>query len=185
MDALRESVEKVNNGLKVHDWSIIEDEFQKTNKRLEKSKNQLAEGTPKFYVKMLAAVEDAVTEVTKDKAKLKAMKPAVTRIISRMKQTVKKHNKNFESDILDYREHPDAYDTAESESDSDDSDSDSDSDEDSDEDEDESEDDLMKKPKAKVSGRILTSCFLSRRCRDDTTFLVTDWAPSARRAYMR
>ena len=175
LDALKASVDKVNNGLKVLDWSIIDDEFQNTNKKLEKSKNQLAEGTPKFYVKMLAAVEDAVTEVMKDKAKFKAMKPAVARIISRLKLTVKKHNKNFESDLADFREHPDAYDTPD-ESDSSDSDSDSDSDEDSDNDEaenDESEDDLMKKPKQKVSTFPSFCTYSSRRCRD-TTFLVTD-----------
>jgi translation initiation factor 3 subunit C len=124
---------------------------------------------------MLAAVEDAVTEVMKDKAKFKAMKPAVARIISRLKLTVKKHNKNFESDLADFREHPDAYDTPD-ESDSSDSDSDSDSDEESDEDEaeEESEDDLMKKPKQKVSTFPSFCTYFSRRCRDDTTFLVTD-----------
>ena len=183
LDALRASVDKVNNGLKVRDWSIIDDEFQNTNKKLEKSKNQLAEGTPKFYIKMLAAVEDAVTDITKDKAKIKAMKPAIARIISRMKLTVKKHNKNFERDLEDFRAHPDDYATADSESDSDD-DSDSDEDSDEDESEDESEDDLMKKPEPKVSNS-LTLFLSSRRCGDDVTFLVTDWALSARRAYMR
>jgi translation initiation factor 3 subunit C len=153
IDALRECVIKVNNGLKNMDWAIVEDEFANTNKKLEKSKNQLVNGTPKFYVKMLAAVEDSVTEVVKDKPKFKAMKPAIQRIVNRMKLNVKKHNKNFESDIEDFRARPDAYDTEEeADSDSDDDDSDSDSDSDADEAADsDSDDDMMKKPKAKVS----------------------------------
>ena len=155
IDALRECVIKVNNGLKNMDWAIIEDEFANTNKKLDKSKNQLVNGTPKFYVKMLAAVEDSVAEVVKDKPKFKALKPAIQRIVNRMKLNVKKHNKNFESDIEDFRTRPDAYDTEEeADSDSDDDDSDSDSDSDADEAADsdsDDDDDMMKKPKAKVS----------------------------------
>jgi translation initiation factor 3 subunit C len=177
VDALRECVNRVNNGLKNLDWAIIEDEFAITNKKLEKSKNQLEAGTPKFYVKMLAALEDAVTETIKDKAKLKAMKPAVVRIINRMKLNVKKHNKSFEADIVDYRASPEDYDTA-----VEDSDSDSDSDSDEDSDEESEEEDLAKKPK--VSTHIIFPS-LSWICSDDDkTFLVTDTVPSRNGRYI-
>lgn len=124
---LREIVLRLRNALKNGDWPLVQDEFDAVNKKMDKSKAQIDQtGTPKFYIKMLAYLEDEITTVVADKEGVKKMKPVVGRAVNRMKVTIKKHNKNYEGDIEDYRANPTKYDTEVEQS------SDSDSDEESD-----------------------------------------------------
>lgn len=85
-------------------------------------------GLPKFYVKMLAEVEDYLNLTLKDKESFKKMKQTVKQAVDRMKLTVRKHNKLFEKEIADFRAHPDNYaDSDEDGSDDDDEDDESES----------------------------------------------------------
>lgn len=131
-DAIRETVMKIKNARKNEDWSLYQDEFDAVNKKIEKSKMLIMrDGLPKFYIKMLAEVEDAVNEIMNDKAAFKNLKSAAQHSLKRMKLNVKKHNIAYEAQIAAYRANPDDY---KSDVDEDEDDEDSSDEEDSDED---------------------------------------------------
>ena len=143
-DTMQESILRIKNARKTNDWSVIQDEFEEVNRMVEKSKMLVMKnGLPKFYVKMLADVEDHLWATLKDKDLMNSVKPAIGRAINRMKLTIKKHNKNYEEQIADYRAHPEKYEDDEEEEDDDDDDDSDDDDSDSDSDDD--------KPKTKSS----------------------------------
>ena len=110
---------------------------------------------------MLADVEDHVNNSLKDKETYSKMKPLMKKALDRMKLTVKKHNKQYEEQLNDLRQHPEKYEEAEVEEedddeDDDDSSSDDDDDDSSSDDDDEddkakddssSDEDLVAKPK--------------------------------------
>lgn len=160
-----EGIGKIRNSKKTNDWGKILDEFEAVNKMIDKSKMLIAKnGIPKFYIKMLAEVEDFLNMTLENREAIKSMKPVAKRALDRMKLTVKKHNKGYDAEIADFRANPTKYESEEEEDSDDDSDDDDsdDSDEDSDEDSDASknsdkdsdegdseEDDLMAKPKTK------------------------------------
>jgi translation initiation factor 3 subunit C len=129
---LQEIVLRLRNALKNGDWPLVQDEFDAVNKKMDKSKAQIEQtGIPKFYIKMLAYLEDEITAAVADKEGVKKMKPVVGRAVNRMKVTIKKHNKSYEGEIGDYRANPTKYDTEVEESSDSDSDSDVESDEES------------------------------------------------------
>ena len=141
-DAIREGVNKIKNARKNEDWSLFQDEFDAVNKKIEKSKMLIMrDGLPKFYIKMLAEVEDTINEVMNDKAAFKNIKAAAQHSLKRMKLTVKKHNSNYETQVADFRARPDEYKSDKGESDDDDDSDDSDSDEDDSDDDDDDDDD--------------------------------------------
>lgn len=161
-DSMRERNVKIYNSIKTNDWSAIQDEFEAVNKMVEKSKMLIIkEGLPKFYIKMLADLEDHLGVTLKDKELQKKMKPVVTKALNRMKLSLRKHNKTYEIQINDFRSNPDNY-VEEEQSESDDDDDDSDEDSINDDDDTESsvdsdkdsedgsseEEDLNAKPKA-------------------------------------
>lgn len=159
-DAILERIVRIRNARKTNDWSVIQDEFDEVNKMIEKAKVIIAKnGIPKFYIKMLADVEDNLWATLKDKDFMANAKPATTKAINRMKLTVKKHNKNYEEQIADYRANPEKYEEEEEEEESsDDEDSSdegsSDDDSDSDSDSSDSSEDIKAKPKAKTPAKV-------------------------------
>lgn len=172
-ESIRDCVTRMRSAMKINDWSSLHDEFELLGKQIEKSKMLIMkEGLPKFYIKMLVDLEEFVTATAKDKEAQKKMKPLVLRSFNRMKLVVKKHNKNYETEIQDCRDHPENYveevveESSSEEESSDSSDSDessdssdeSDSDEDSDEESDSDSDVQAKKKKpskVKVSRCVL------------------------------
>jgi translation initiation factor 3 subunit C len=153
-DTMLEGIVRIRNAKKTNDWSVIQDEFDEVNRLVEKSKMLITQnGIPKFYIKMIAEVEEHLWATMKDKDLMKNVKPVIGRAINRMKLTIKKHNKNYEEQIADYRANPEKYeeevvaeDDSSDDDDSDDDEEDDDSDSDSDSDEEE-------KPKSKPKVR--------------------------------
>lgn len=154
-DSMKEGIGRIRNARKNSDWPLIQDEFANVNKMIEKSKMLiLKDGLPKFYIKMLAEVEDHVQLALKDKEGIKKMKAVVSRALNQMKLQVRKHNDNYKNEIADFRAHPEKYQEEEEEEESsseESSGSESDS-EDSDASSSESED-LNAKPKAKPAAK--------------------------------
>jgi len=142
-DTMREGVVRIRNARKTQDWSVVQDEFDNVNKKMEKSKMLIKQnGIPNFYIKMLAEVEDDMLARLKDKEAFNKMKKAVQIVLNRMKLTVKKHNLTYAKEIADYRENPQNYESEKEESD--------DEDEDDDDEEEDSEDDEPVQAKAKT-----------------------------------
>lgn len=119
IDSIRDGVNSVRNALKTQDWSNVQEKFETVSKLLEKSRNVLGStGTPKFYIRMLVDLEEAIAEVSKEQQK--KMKAAVNHSFSRVKLNVPKYNKAFEAEIRDCKANPEAYeDVVESEESSD------------------------------------------------------------------
>jgi translation initiation factor 3 subunit C len=139
-DDMREGIKRLNNAMSIGDWSVVQDEFDKMNVLVVKSKQVIAKsGLPKMYIRTLGEVEANVLTSVKDKQGVKALKKAAAQSLNRMKLTVRKHNKAYEMQInqwranpVDFEEPKEDSESSGSSSDSSDSNSDSDSDSDSD-----------------------------------------------------
>merc|ERR1712100_695572 len=66
------------------------------------------EGLPRFYIRTLAELEDCLDVALKDKEAQKKMSKANGRALNRMKLQLRRHNKEFETKISEYRANPDA-----------------------------------------------------------------------------
>jgi translation initiation factor 3 subunit C len=148
-DTMEECIVRMKNAKKTGDWVVIQDEFDEVNRLVEKSKMLITKnGLPKFYIKMLTEIEDHLWVTLKDKDLMRSVKPVIGRAINRMKLTIKKHNKNYEEQILDCRAHPEKY-----EEDVVVKPEDSSDDEDSDEDDSSSDESDDEKPKPKLKAK--------------------------------
>eukprot|EP01035_Chromulina_nebulosa_P020205 gene20205-26227_t len=133
-DNLKDSVKKIKNAMKTTDWSLIQDEFEELNKKIEKSKILILQhGIPKFYIKIISEVADAVQEIIKDKEAFKKLKPIVQKSVNQMKLKVRKHNEKYKTEIEDYKSNPTNYASTEEEESEESEDEDSDSDDSSEE----------------------------------------------------
>ncbi len=167
-EELEENIKKLRNNLKIKDWNAIQTGFAALNVLVAKSKAK-GETVPPAYIRLLIALEDLVAETLKDKAGLKKLSKQSNRSFNQMKLQLKKHNKDYEAQIEEFRKEPEietaassssesSSSSSESSDDSDESDddksdaSDDKSDDDSD-DESESDDDKpeVKKPVPKVT----------------------------------
>lgn len=65
------------NKMKINDWSSIQSLFEELNKRLEKVQKAAENiGTPKMYIRVLAELEDFLTETLNNKEVKKKMRCA-------------------------------------------------------------------------------------------------------------
>jgi translation initiation factor 3 subunit C len=100
----------MKNARKNGDWSVIHDSFDEINALIEKSKMLIEKnGLPKFYIKMLAELEDFVKLTASDKEGIKKMKKQTKHHFDRMKLKVRKHNENYAKEITHFRENPAEY----------------------------------------------------------------------------
>ena len=150
-EAFEAHVKSIRNAMRIKDFNKIQSEFEALNKAIAKGKNVINQhgGIPRFYIRLLCDLEDFVKSSLADKASFKKLSASNGRALNRMKLTLRKHNKQYEAVMEEYRKNPtvsssesEAEDSASSSSDSDsdseseDSDSDSDSDSDDDDDDD-------------------------------------------------
>ncbi|EGB09021.1 hypothetical protein AURANDRAFT_25214, partial [Aureococcus anophagefferens] len=141
-DGMKAVIAKIGNSKKIGDWNGIQTEFENLNKMVDKAKMHIMkEGLPRFYVRTLAELEDFLFEALKDKEAQKKMSASNGRSLNRMKLTLRKHNKTYESQIAAYKADPDAPDAEDDAASSDDSSSDDDSSDDDSSDDDDSDDD--------------------------------------------
>ena len=115
------------------------------NKQVDKAKTHIhKEGLPRFYIRTLAELEDCLDIALKDKEGQKKMSKANGRALNRMKLQLRRHNKEFEAKISEYRANPDAEEESASSSSSEESSSSEDS---SSSDESSDEESVEEKPK--------------------------------------
>ena len=67
---MESDVKLVRNSMKNNDWSQIQETFESLNRKIEKQATLIAKegGVPKFYIRVLAELEDMLAEQLKDKA---------------------------------------------------------------------------------------------------------------------
>lgn len=106
IDELQNTANKIKNAMNINDWSVIHTEFDKLNKQLQKAQTVLAkEGTPRFYFKSLVTLEDFVKKTHENKDK--KMTSTNLKAFNTFRNFLKKHNKNYEKQIEEYRKNPD------------------------------------------------------------------------------
>jgi hypothetical protein len=109
-EAMYNSITRIRNAKKTSDWPVIQDEFAKMNKLVEKSRVlTFQSGVPNFYIRVLGELEDHIAAVLKDKESIKKMKPIVSKALNQMKLQVKKHNETYREKIADFRQNPEKY----------------------------------------------------------------------------
>ncbi|EQC40683.1 hypothetical protein SDRG_01760 [Saprolegnia diclina VS20] len=144
--ALQTACALITNFLKINDWSKIQGEFDVMAKTMDNAKAKQAiqaNGYPKYYIRVMAQLEDAMTTSLKNKSD-KKMSKENSKALIRMKGKIKKHNEAIVKQLEEYRADPSAFESEPESSSSSDSSSDSDSDSDKDSDDDSDDDDSEK-----------------------------------------
>lgn len=71
--------------------------------------------TPRFYIRCLVEMEDFINEVWEDREGRKNMSKNNSKSLTSLRQKLRKYNKDFEEDIVKFRENPDQDDDEEEE----------------------------------------------------------------------
>ena len=113
LDDMRDSIESINTAKRVGNWTNILAEFEKLGRLLIKVGQQKI-GTPNFYVKCLANLEDYINEtVTNEKESTKKMNATYSRAFNTVRQRVKKQIKEYQSHMDLFRTKPELFETEE------------------------------------------------------------------------
>lgn len=114
LDDMRASVDAINISKRTNDFTSILSEFDKLGRFLIRAGQQNF-GTPNFYFKMLADLEDFTNEATiNEKESTKKMNAAQSRAFNTVKQRVKKQIKEYQAYIDLYRSKAELFDTEDS-----------------------------------------------------------------------
>jgi translation initiation factor 3 subunit C len=103
MDTFERRIANIRSGMKSPDYYAIQTEFDKLAEAMIKAKNIMAEGVPRFLVRILVDLEAYIPERLADKAAFKKLAARQGRALNRMKLTLKKHNKPFAVVMDHYR----------------------------------------------------------------------------------
>jgi translation initiation factor 3 subunit C len=106
IDTFEKHVGVIRKAMKSRDYYQISTEFDELSKDMIKAKNHLAEGVPRFLVRILVDLEDYIAERLQDKAQFKKLSARQVRALNKMKLTVKKHNKPYSVVTAEYRKNP-------------------------------------------------------------------------------
>ena len=107
-EAFEAHARSIRNGMKIRDFNKIQAEFDALTKALTKSKNLIAKhgGVPRFYIRLLCDLDVFIKERLADKAAFKKLSASNGRALNRMKLTLRKHNKQYETVMDEYRKNP-------------------------------------------------------------------------------
>jgi translation initiation factor 3 subunit C len=91
---MKDIIEKINQKLRNNDFVQLYSEFEELNKEVEKgSKNFEKDGVPRFYIRIIATIENFVMSFSQaDKKKLSVNNNKSYNIL---KQKIKKHNQSY------------------------------------------------------------------------------------------
>ncbi|KAL5108367.1 hypothetical protein TcWFU_000585 [Taenia crassiceps] len=106
-EEIQSILRNLNNHKKIKDISKVETDFDELVKVYEKAhKMNEVDVYPKFYIRVLAQMEDFVNESWSQK---KTLSKVGAKSLTVLKQKIRKYNKDFEEQIKKYRENPELY----------------------------------------------------------------------------
>ncbi|XP_043257448.1 eukaryotic translation initiation factor 3 subunit C isoform X2 [Colletes gigas] len=104
-------IKLIRNYKKIKDMSSMFSSFEDLMRAYQKALPVITkeEGgqTPRFYVRCLVEMEDFITEVWEDREGRKNMSKNNSKSLTSLRQKLRKYNKDFEEDIIKFRENPD------------------------------------------------------------------------------
>lgn len=124
METFQQLNKQLRTNMKDRDYWEIQNSFDELSKAMIKAKAHLAQGVPRFLVRLLCDLEDYIAERLQDKAQFKKLSARQGRALNRMKLTLKKHNKAYQVVMDAYRQNPDTDDPLADDDDDDDEDGD-------------------------------------------------------------
>lgn len=129
-EEITEIIKQIKNHKKIKDMSKLLTSFENLIKAFQKAKMVIEKeeggNIPKFYIRSLVELEDFITKCWEDRDGRKNMSKNNSKSLGTLRQKLRKYNKDYEADIVKYRENPEEED----EDREDDEDKDSDADDD-------------------------------------------------------
>ncbi|KAI0166203.1 eukaryotic translation initiation factor 3 subunit 8 N-terminus-domain-containing protein [Xylariaceae sp. FL1272] len=102
---LESIIDAIEKKQKIHDWGAVSTEFDKLNRQAVKMTERGQ--APKFYIKAIVELEDAMNEeISKQKVTPKKMNATSARGLNAVKQKIKKLKQDHQADVDRYREDP-------------------------------------------------------------------------------
>ncbi|XP_069044497.1 eukaryotic translation initiation factor 3 subunit C isoform X2 [Lepisosteus oculatus] len=121
-EELTNLIKTIRNAMKIRDMAKCLEEFEQLCRAFLKSKTIVdKEGVPRFYIRLLADLEDYLNELWEDKEGKKKMNKNNAKALSTLRQKIRKYNRDYEAQITSYKENPEQ--SAEEEEEKDDEDS--------------------------------------------------------------
>lgn len=106
-EELTNTIKTIRNAMKIRDMSKCLEEFEQLCRAFLKSKTIMdKEGVPPFYIRLLADLEDYLNQLWEDKEGKKKMNKNNAKALSTLRQKIRKYNKDFETEIVSYKENP-------------------------------------------------------------------------------
>ncbi|KAF4107018.1 eukaryotic translation initiation factor 3 subunit C isoform X2 [Onychostoma macrolepis] len=106
-EELTNIIKTIRNAMKIRDMSKCLEEFEQLCRAFLKSKTIMdKEGVPPFYIRLLADLEDYLNQLWEDKEGKKKMNKNNAKALSTLRQKIRKYNKDFETEIVSYKENP-------------------------------------------------------------------------------
>ncbi|XP_033928375.1 eukaryotic translation initiation factor 3 subunit C-like isoform X4 [Melopsittacus undulatus] len=104
-------IRALRNAMKIKDVSRCLEDFELLSRAFNKAKGVLErEGPPRFYIRILADLEDYLAELWEDKEGKRRMNKNNARALSSLRQKLRKHNREYEAQIAAYRQNPELSD---------------------------------------------------------------------------
>ncbi|XP_042906300.1 eukaryotic translation initiation factor 3 subunit C [Parasteatoda tepidariorum] len=111
---LIEIIKLIRNHKKIKDMSKLLTSFENLTRAYIKARPVIEKeergNVPKFYTKCLVELEDFVVECWADTESRKKLSKSNSSSLAKLRQQLRKYNKDFENEIAAYREKPDAED---------------------------------------------------------------------------
>ncbi|KAL1301682.1 hypothetical protein AAFC00_005897 [Neodothiora populina] len=109
-DELESIIKLIDNAIKISDWGVISDNFDKMNRLLPTLVRDNNGKPPKMYIKTISELESLMLEaVEKQKVTPKKLSPPAAKGLNAMRQKIRKNNKEYESDIKAFRDNADDF----------------------------------------------------------------------------
>ncbi|XP_015273731.1 PREDICTED: eukaryotic translation initiation factor 3 subunit C [Gekko japonicus] len=106
-EELTNLIKTIRNAMKIRDVTKCLEEFELLGKAYGKAKSIVdKEGVPRFYIRILADLEDYLNELWEDKEGKKKMNKNNAKALSTLRQKIRKYNRDYETQITSYRQNP-------------------------------------------------------------------------------